>query len=295
MPVEFLSDEQAARYGRYHADPSPEQLARFFYLSPQDIRFLADYRRSYTQLGCAVQPGTLRFLGTFLPVPTPVPAVVVQTLAQQLHLTADTWCDQYTRPNTLHDHQVQVVPYLGFHPFDGRQSFRLTRWLYAQVLTSTVRPSVLFDLATAHLVGQRVVLPGATVLARLTARVRERTGPPTPLAPKPCATGGAGGPTGRATRWAADPTRSLAHRAHPRIGSRLSGGAGTTGASAGPRGGEYIAPRPARSPLGALGPPRLARLGADVGAHGRRTPPGNDARFRAGPRTHGARRCAGLV
>ena len=176
MPVEFLSDEQAARYGRYHADPSPEQLARFFYLSPQDMRFLADYRRSYTRLGCAVQLGTLRFLGTFLPVPTQVPVVVVQTLAQQLHLTADTWSDQYTRPNTLHDHQVQVVTYLGFRPFDGRQAFRLTRWLYAQVLTSTVRPSVLFDLATAHLVAQRVVLPGVTVLARLIARVRERTG-----------------------------------------------------------------------------------------------------------------------
>ncbi len=176
MPVEFLSDEQAARYGRYHADPSPEQLARFFYLSPQDICFLADYRRSYTQLGCAVQLGTLRFLGTFLPVPTQVLAVLVQTLAQQLHLTVDTWSDQYTRPNTLHDHQAQMVAYLGFHPFDGRQSFRLTRWLYAQVLVSTVRPSVLFDLATAYLVGQRFVLPGATVLARLTARVRERTG-----------------------------------------------------------------------------------------------------------------------
>ena len=82
MPVEFLSDEQAARYGRYHADPSPEQLARFFYLSPQDIQFLASYRRAYTQLGCAVQLGTLRFLGTFLPIPTRVPGVVVQTLAQ---------------------------------------------------------------------------------------------------------------------------------------------------------------------------------------------------------------------
>ena len=46
MPAEAcLSDEPAARYGRgrYHADPSPEQLARFFYLSPQDIRFLAKY------------------------------------------------------------------------------------------------------------------------------------------------------------------------------------------------------------------------------------------------------------
>ena len=176
MPVEFPSDEQAARYGRYHADPSPEQLARFFYLSPQDVQFLAGYRRSYTQLGCAVQLCTLRFLGTFLPVPTQVPAVVVQTLAQQLHLTAEAWIDQYTRPNTLHDHQVQLVAYLGFHAFEGRQAFRLTRWLYAQVLTSTVRPSALFDLATAHLVAQRVVLPGVTVLARLIARVRERIG-----------------------------------------------------------------------------------------------------------------------
>jgi len=33
MPVEFLSNEQAARYGRFPADPSPEQRACFFYLS----------------------------------------------------------------------------------------------------------------------------------------------------------------------------------------------------------------------------------------------------------------------
>ncbi|QKG59186.1 DUF4158 domain-containing protein (plasmid) [Hymenobacter sp. BRD128] len=176
MPVEFLSDEQAARYGRYHADPSPEQLAQFFYLSPQDVQFLADYRRAHTRLGGAVQMCTLRFLGTFLPVPTQVPAVVVRTLAQQLQLPADAWNGRYTRPNTLHDHQAHIVAYLGFHAFDGRRAFRLTRWLYAQVLTSTVRPSVLFDLATAHLVAQRVVLPGVTVLARLIARVRERTG-----------------------------------------------------------------------------------------------------------------------
>ena len=104
MPVAFLSDEQATRYGCYHADPSPEQLARFFYLSPQDIRFLANYRRFYTKLGCAVQLCTLRFLGTLLPVPTQVPVVIVQTLAQRLHLSAGNWNSQCTRPNTLRDH-----------------------------------------------------------------------------------------------------------------------------------------------------------------------------------------------
>jgi Domain of unknown function (DUF4158) len=67
------------------------------------------------------------------------------------------------------------MAYLGFRAFEGRPAFRLTRWLYAQVLIITVRPSVLFDLATVHLVGQRVLLPGATILAWLIARVRERT------------------------------------------------------------------------------------------------------------------------
>ncbi|UPL51342.1 DUF4158 domain-containing protein [Hymenobacter sublimis] len=129
MPVEFLSDEQAARYGRYQTDLSPEQLARFFYLSPQDLQFLADYRRAYTQLGCAVQLCTLRFLGTFLPIPTQVPAVVVATLAQQLQVGTDAWPARYTRPNTLSDHQARIVAYLGFAAYGGRQAFRLTRCL----------------------------------------------------------------------------------------------------------------------------------------------------------------------
>jgi hypothetical protein len=52
-------------------------------------------------------------------------------------------------------------------PWVTGQAFRLTCWLYAQVLPSTVRPSVRFDLATAHLVTQRVVLPGVPGLACL--------------------------------------------------------------------------------------------------------------------------------
>ncbi|WP_375418302.1 DUF4158 domain-containing protein [uncultured Hymenobacter sp.] len=91
-------------------------------------------------------------------------------------MTADTWNGEYTRSNTLHDHQVHIVSYLRFVAFEGQPAFRLARWLYAQVHTSTARHSLLFDLATAHLVAQRIMLPGVTVLTRLIARVRERTG-----------------------------------------------------------------------------------------------------------------------
>lgn len=49
-------------------------------------------------LGCAVQLSTLRFLGTFLPEPTQVPAVVAQTMATQLGIDLNELAGYRKRP-----------------------------------------------------------------------------------------------------------------------------------------------------------------------------------------------------
>ena len=177
MPVEFLSDEQAARYGRFDGPPAADQLARYFYLSDADRAVVCERRSDHSRLGFAVQLGTVRFLGTFLSDLSEVPGVVVRAAGAGLGLpNAEAAFARYLgRDETRREHAAEIQRRYGYRTLtDSSESFRLTRWLYARAWLASERPSVLFDLATARLVERKVLLPGVTTLARLIARVRSR-------------------------------------------------------------------------------------------------------------------------
>ncbi len=61
MPVEFLSDEQVAAYGKFTAEPSQAELERFFFLDDVDRELVGRRRGEHNRLGFAVQLGTVRF------------------------------------------------------------------------------------------------------------------------------------------------------------------------------------------------------------------------------------------
>src|ERR1043166_4687993 len=175
MPVEFLSEEQQRRYGRYTEEPSSPQLARYFHFDDRDRQLINRRQSDHTRLGLAIQPGTVRFLGTFLPNPTAVPENVVTYVANQLRVEDPNCLARYASRDTHWDHATQMQHAYGYHDFyDPREAFRLVRWLYTRAWHSAERPSVLFDLATARLVDRKVLLPGVTVLARLMAQVRDK-------------------------------------------------------------------------------------------------------------------------
>jgi TnpA family transposase len=68
VPVEFLTDEQAAKYAAYDGAPSRTELERFFFLDDADRALIEPKRRAHNRLGFAVQMTTVRFLGVFLEV-----------------------------------------------------------------------------------------------------------------------------------------------------------------------------------------------------------------------------------
>ena len=177
MPAQFLSPEQIAQYGRYAGEPSSRQLARYFHLDDADLEIMAPWREDHTRLGFAVQVCTVRFLGNFLSDWTETPLVVRNHLAQQLQVEdLASWQGIYIGSRTQKRHRHVIRDHYGYEEFHhSRKVFTLLRRLYARAWLAEEKPLVLFDFATTWLVQQKVLLPGATVLERLVARVINRT------------------------------------------------------------------------------------------------------------------------
>ena len=66
MAVDFLTDGQKAKYGRYWSDPDETELARYFHLDETDKGFILKRRGTANQLGFALQLTSVRYLGGFI-------------------------------------------------------------------------------------------------------------------------------------------------------------------------------------------------------------------------------------
>lgn len=131
-------------------------------------------RHVHARLGFALQLCTVRFLGTFLSDPTDVPHNVVVTLASQLNIADWTILSRYREGEMRYDHVHEIMAEYGYQDFASQpEHFRFLRWLYTRAWWSEERLTILFDLAMAHLIDHKVLLPGASMVERAISSVRE--------------------------------------------------------------------------------------------------------------------------
>ena len=177
MPVEFLTDTQKSDYGQFAGELSPVELARYFHLDDKDRTLIDKRRGDYNRIGMALQLGTVRFLGAFLPNPIDVPDSVKMFVSQQLRITDLTSLPRYVaREATRLEHTAIIRQHYDSRDFnDPPWRFRLSRLLYARAWNSSERPSLLFDVASHWLISNKVLLPGITTLERLISQIRDRT------------------------------------------------------------------------------------------------------------------------
>lgn len=167
MPVEFLTDEQAAKYAAYDGAPSRTELERFFFLDDADRALIEPKRRAHNRLGFAVQMTTVRFLGVFLDDPTDVAGGGGQLPRRAVGRRGPVGAEGIRRAG---EHPARrVLEYTEF----AESEAELRAWVDARAWTTGEGPKALFDAAAGWLRERRVLLPGVTTLARLVAAVRE--------------------------------------------------------------------------------------------------------------------------
>lgn len=174
VPVEFLTDEQVARFGCFDEAPSQAELERFFFLDDADRVLVGRHRGEHNRLGFALQLATVRYVGTFLADPLEVPTTVVDFLAAQLEIADPSRVKAYAqRQATQWEHAAEIRRECGYRDF-GDASAEVDEFVAVRAWTRVETAKALFDATVAWLRSNRVLLPGASVLARLVAGHRDR-------------------------------------------------------------------------------------------------------------------------
>jgi TnpA family transposase len=172
MPVDFLSDEQVARYGRFAAEPSPGELEMFFRLDERALTHARSKRAPSNRLGWAVQWGAVRMLGAFVTEDlSAVPEVVVRFAAEQVDVDPAEFGAYAERRQSRYEHAWEIRDAFGYTKFESAEE-QVRAFVGARVWASQEGPRALFDRAVVWLVEHRVLLPGITTLTRLVAEVR---------------------------------------------------------------------------------------------------------------------------
>ena len=169
MAVDFLSDEQAAGFGRFPDEVSQEDLERFCWLDDADLSVAGRRRGMHNRLGFAVQLATVRVVGRFLTDPLDVPWPVVESLAGQLGIADASVLKLYAqREQAGYEHAAEISAIYGYVDFaDPATHEELKLFLSARAWTSAEGPVRLFERAAVWLRERKVLLPGVSTLTCL--------------------------------------------------------------------------------------------------------------------------------
>jgi TnpA family transposase len=145
--------------------PTPEELAFDWTLSPKDLHLVLKHHGRENLLRFAIQLCVLKKHGRFLTDYTRVPPAALGYLCRQLEIRPLNALTGRARDNTEGDYQREIAAYLGWQPYDETVAERLRAWIAEQV-SHHLYVDHLVQKAENWLREQRIVIPGPVVFER---------------------------------------------------------------------------------------------------------------------------------
>lgn len=141
MPVELLTAAERERLSRFPEEIPPEDLARHFSLTEEDLRAARSLYGEASRLGFALQLAALRFLG-FVPAGLrAAPVEAVRYVAEQIGAAPDALASYGARPKTVREHQVRAKRHLGLRRLEAAKTKSASRHgLSSAPWSTTARP-----------------------------------------------------------------------------------------------------------------------------------------------------------
>jgi TnpA family transposase len=156
-------------------DPSEDELARHWSLTPADLAVIAECRGPDHRRRFAVQLCMLRAHGRFLDDYRRAPIKIVNHLSRQLGLAPVLFLDRPGRAQTERAQALRIRHHLGLRSFDSGTAMDLRNWLRQGAIEGRTVAELMVR-AEDKLRDWHVMLPAASTLERLvTAEVTQAT------------------------------------------------------------------------------------------------------------------------
>ena len=151
------------------------EVARYYTLSADDLKWIEARHGPGNQLGAAVQLALLWHPGFGLRAGETVPSPVLRFLADQIHAPVTAFAEYARRNQTRLEHAGQLHQRLGLRPF-ARADIRHAVEIVAEAAWATDKGAPIAEALMAGLRDRRIVLPSPDSLERigLAGRARAR-------------------------------------------------------------------------------------------------------------------------
>jgi TnpA family transposase len=159
---------EARRVSLLALPEAEEAVVRFHTLAPFDLAAIAEARTPETRLGYALQLCCLRHPGRHLRRGEVLPQVMLDHVAEQIGVEAGVVAGFARRPPTRYDQLAAIKARFGFRDLTPPLRSELRLWLERKAVDLT-DGSALLDRLLDEMRARRVVVPGLSVVERMTA------------------------------------------------------------------------------------------------------------------------------